>query len=241
MADVFFKRGTASEIASVPVTDGYILWDTTNNIIYMDNGSKRQLFAVGGDNGIRPIKYGGTGASDAGSVASSLKLDTLDATSASIPENANLNNYKSAGVYTCSSGGLASTLSNCPFTSNSFVLVVRYAANTSSCIQWIIGCCTSAQYVWYVRNCVNGTFGSWRAVCDDAHGHGNVTADGKIGTTANLPIFTGTGGTLTAVSAATARSKLGMTLDNLTNVHICDTEPTSVTDGHWYLVRGADV
>ena len=237
MADVFFKRGTASEIAAVPVTDGYILWDTTNNIIYMDNGSKRQLFAVGGENGIRPIKYGGTGASDAGSMASSLKLDTLDATSVNIPEKANLNNYKDAGVYTCASGGLAATLSNCPFTSNSFVLIVRYAESTSSCIQWIIGCCTSAQHVWYVRNCVNGTFGSWRAVCDDKHEHGNMTADGKIGTSANSFIVTDTGGVMTAVSASSARSKLDMTLDNLTNVHICDSAPTDLTDGHWYLVK----
>lgn len=238
MADVFFKRGTASEIASVPVTDGYILWDTTNNIIYMDNGSKRQLFAVGGDDGIRPIKYGGTGASDSGSIASSLKLDTLDASSKSIPASSNLNNYNQAGVYTCESAGLAATLGNCPFSSGSFVLVVRYAESTSSCIQWIIGCCTTATYVWYVRNCVNGTFGEWRAVCDSVHTHGNITSDGKIGTTANLPIFTGANGKLEALSLENARSKLGMTLDGLTNVHVCDSEPSDFINGHWYLVKG---
>lgn len=238
MADVFFKRGTAAEIAAVPITDGYILWDTTNNIIYMDNGTKRHLFAVGGENGIRPIKYGGTGASNAGELSTSLKLDTLDASSRVIPANTNLNNYTSAGVYTCESAGLAATLGNCPFTSSSFVLVVRYAESTSSCIQWIIGCCTSATSVWYVRNCVNGTFGSWRAVCDSMHTHGNITADGKIGTTANLPIFTGSGGKMEAVTAATARSRLGLSLDNLTNVHICASTPSDITNGHWYLVKG---
>lgn len=238
MADVAFKRGSAAEIAAVPVTDGYILWDTTNNIIYMDNGSKRQIFAVGGSEGIRPIRYGGTGAQDAGTIASSLKLDTLDASTASIGESANLNSYTQAGVYSCASAGIAATLSNCPFTSGSFVMLVRYAESTSSFIQWIIGCCTSASYVWYVRNNVNGTFGSWRAICDSAHKHGNITTDGKIGSTANLPVFTGSSGKLTTVSAATARSNLGMTMDNLTNVHICATAPTSFTNGHWYLVKG---
>lgn len=238
MADVYFKRGTAAEISAVPVTDGYILWDTTNNIIYMDNGSKRQVFAVGGENGVRPVKYGGTGATNAGEISTSLKLDTLDASSQAIPESSNLNNYTQAGVYTCASAGLAETLGNCPFTSGSFVLVVRYAESISSCIQWIIGCCTSASYVWYVRNCVNGTFGSWRAVCDTNHVHGNITSAGKIGTTANLPVFTGSGGVVQAVSAATARANLGLTLDNLTNVHVCDSTPESITDGHWYLVKG---
>lgn len=237
MADVFFKRGTAAEIAAVPVTDGYILWDTTNNIIYMDNGTKRQLFAVGGENGIRPIKYGGTGACDAGTIASSLKLDTLDASTVCIPEGGNLNSYTQAGVYACESGGLAATLSNCPFTTNSFVLIVRYAESTSSCIQWLIGCCTSAPYVWYVRNNVNGTFGSWRALCDSTHAHGNITTDGKIGESANLPVFTGAGGAVTAIDAATARAHLGMSMDNLTNVHVCATAPSSFTDGHWYLVK----
>lgn len=238
MADVYFKRGTAAEIAAVPVTDGYILWDTTNNIIYMDNGSKRQVFAVGGENGVRPIKYGGTGASDAGEISSTLKLDTLDASSRSIPSGSNLNNYTTAGVYTCESAGLAETLGNCPFTSGSFVLVVRYAESTSSFIQWIIGCCATAAQVWYVRNCVNGTFGSWRAMCDSLHTHGNITSDGKIGTTANLPIFTGTGGKAEAVTPEQARAKLGLTLDNLTNVHICASTPSDFTDGHWYLVKG---
>ena len=239
MADVVFKRGSAAEIAAVPVTDGYILWDTTNNIIYMDNGSSRQIYAVGGADGIRPIKYGGTGACDAGTIASSLKLDTLDASTTSIGEGANLNSFTQAGVYSCASSGIAASLSNCPFTSNSFVLIVRYSESTSSFIQWLIGCCTSAQYVWYVRNNVNGTFGSWRAICDSKHTHGNLTSDGKIGTTENLPVFTGSGGAVTALDPAAARENLGMTLDNLTNVHICASTPSTFTDGHWYLVREA--
>lgn len=237
MADVVFRRGTAAEIAAVPVTDGYILWDTTNNIIYMDNGSTRQIYAVGGSDGVRPIKYGGTGAKDAGTIASSLKLDTLDASTANIGEGANLNSFTQAGVYSCASAGIAATLGNCPFTSNSFVMIVRYSESTSSFIQWIIGCCTSASYVWYVRNCVNGVFGSWRAICDSSHAHGNITSDGRIGSTANLPIVTGANGLMQTVDPYTARQILGMTMDNLTNVHVCATAPSTFTEGHWYLVK----
>lgn len=236
MADVFFKRGTAAEIASVPVTDGYILWDTTNNIIYMDDGNERHLFAVGGQNGVRPIEYGGTGASDPGTIASTLKLDTLDASSVCIPEGDNLDSYSQAGVYTCPNAGIAAGLSNCPFTTGSFVLVVRYVESTSSYVQWLIGLCATAEYIWYIRNCVNGVYCQWRGLSDTAHTHGNITADGKVGTTAGLALFTGNGGEVTAVSATEAREKLGFTLDNLTNVHICASVPASHTDGHWYLV-----
>lgn len=238
LADVFFKRGTAAEISAVPVTDGYILWDTTNNIIYMDNGTKRHLFAVGGEDGIRPIKYGGTGASDSGTIATSLKLDTLDASSTCIPEGGNLDNYNQAGVYMCENAGIAASLSNCPFSTGSFVLVVRYVESTSSYVQWLIGLCESASYIWHVRNCINGVYCQWRGLSDTMHTHGKLTADGKIGTTANLAVFTGSGGAVEAVSASSARFKLGMTLDNLTNIHICDSAPTSVTNGHWYLVKG---
>ena len=238
MADVFFKRGSAAEIAAVPVTDGYILWDTTNNIIYMDNGASRQVFAVGGPDGIRPIEYGGTGASDSGSIASSLKLDTLDASTSYINASDNLNYYNVAGVYSCTSAGIAETLNNCPFTTGSFILVVRYAESASTFVQWLIGCCDHAQYIWYVRNCINGVFCEWRALCDTAHTHGNITADGRIGSESDLALFTGPGGTVEAVPAADARAKMGMSLDNLTNVHICASAPTSYVEGHWYLVRG---
>lgn len=236
MADVIFRRGTAAEIAAVPVTDGYILWDTTNNIIYMDNGTKRHLFAVGGEDGIRPIKYGGTGANDSGTIASTLKLDTLDASYVTIPEGADLNSYNQAGVYTCPSASVAVSLRNCPFTSGSFVLVVRCVDSSSNYVQWLIGLCETANYIWHIRNCVNGAYCQWRGLSDTAHTHGNITADGKVGTTDGLMLITGTDGTVTAIPAEEARSKLGMTLDNLTNVHICASAPTSHTDGHWYLV-----
>lgn len=44
----------------------------------------------------------------------------------------------------------------------------------------------------------------------DEHNHGNLSTDGKIGSTANLPVFTGTGGAVTTKTASAARSALGL-------------------------------
>lgn len=238
MADVVFKRGDQYEIAAVPITDGQILWDTTNGIIYMDDKNSRKIYAVGGADGVRPVEYGGTGAKDPGSIASSLKLDTLDASSVTIPEGANLNNYNKAGVYTCQSAGIASSLSNCPFETGSFVLVVRYVESTSSYVQWIIGLCETAKYIWYVRNCVNGNYCSWRSICDSEHTHGYITSDGRVGYTAGNFLITGDNGQVRSVNAEGARNLMDMELNDLTNVEICASKPTSFTDGHWYLVAG---
>ncbi|SBV94448.1 hypothetical protein KL86CLO1_10515 [uncultured Eubacteriales bacterium] len=43
-----------------------------------------------------------------------------------------------------------------------------------------------------------------------SHTHGSLTNDGKIGATADLPIFTGTGGALATKTAAAARTALGV-------------------------------
>ncbi len=42
------------------------------------------------------------------------------------------------------------------------------------------------------------------------HSHGNIDNDGKIGSTADLPLFTGADGLIAAISAASARTKLGL-------------------------------
>lgn len=72
-----------------------------------------------------------------------------------------------------------------------------------------------------------------------AVGH-NHALDSLNGT---LPVtMGGTGGT----TAEEARTNLGAsasghthTLDSLNNVHICDSTPTSLTEGHWYLIKDA--
>ncbi len=42
-----------------------------------------------------------------------------------------------------------------------------------------------------------------------SHKHGNLTSDGKLGSTANLPVFTGTGGLAQAEAVLSAAAKLG--------------------------------
>ena len=42
-----------------------------------------------------------------------------------------------------------------------------------------------------------------------SHKHGNLTADGKLGSAANLPVFTGTGGAIQTETAVSAAAKLG--------------------------------
>ena len=42
------------------------------------------------------------------------------------------------------------------------------------------------------------------------HTHGNITYDGKIGSTADLPVFTGTDGNVVVIDVATARRILGI-------------------------------
>ena len=46
-----------------------------------------------------------------------------------------------------------------------------------------------------------------------SHAHGNITNDGKIGSTADLPIFTGASGALVAKTIADAKTLLGITVD----------------------------
>lgn len=53
----------------------------------------------------------------------------------------------------------------------------------------------------------------------------------------DLPTVSIAKGGTGATTAAAARSALGITLDNLTNVHISTTTPTSLTEGHWYIVK----
>ena len=64
------------------------------------------------------------------------------------------------------------------------------------------------------RNCYDGLEGNWRALdslistadgkASATHTHGNISNDGKVGTTANLPLITGTGGVVRAGSFGTS-------------------------------------
>jgi len=56
---------------------------------------------------------------------------------------------------------------------------------------------------------ITWTFGGWLAVANSSHSHGNITTDGKIGSTANLPVVTGTSGAVTTGSWATSAADTG--------------------------------
>lgn len=230
MADVTFKRGTQAEIASVPIVDGQLLWETTNNIIYMDSGTTRLVMAVGGSNGIRPVEYGGTGCASAGDIGSTLKLVTLAPSSFTIPQSADLNGYTTPGVYACQSAEVAATLGNCPFTSGAFVLTVRNVADTTTITQTIEGCCLTSNCLVYHRAYAGGTFGAWIA------GGGGTKDASEINTgTLNadrLPIVPiGKGGTGANTKAA-ALEALG--------IHYCHTDPGTYIAGDIYIFPGGN-
>lgn len=166
MANVVFKRGSAVEIAAVPVTDGYILWDTTNNIMYMDNGQRRLIFGVGGADGIRPVEFGGTGGSTPADAAAALLVDSLDASPLHVTANTDLDNYINAGVYSCATSSIAATVANNPWTTGTFTLIVRYIESSNTLLQWLVGCCEhqSEGCGWFFRACVGGTWFPWQTV-----------------------------------------------------------------------------
>lgn len=166
MANVVFKRGSAVEIAAVPVTDGYILWDTTNNIMYMDNGTRRLVFGVGGVDGIRPVAYGGTGGSTPADAAAALLVDSLDASPLHVAANTDLDNYTTAGVYSCTTSSISATVANNPWTTGTFTLIVRYIESSNTLLQWLVGACESQTggCGWFFRVCIGGTFYPWQTV-----------------------------------------------------------------------------
>lgn len=230
MANVVFKRGSAVEIAAVPVTDGYILWDTTNNIMYMDNGQRRLVFGVGGIDGIRPVEYGGTGGSTPADAASALLVDSLDASPRHVTANTDLDNYTSAGVYSCATPSIAATVANNPWTTGTFSLIVRYIESSNTCTQWLVGVCEnrSEGCGWFYRARVNGTWFSWQTVntgdlefeVDEVTHEHTLDADLTVG------------GTLEA------QRVIGANFADLRDVVVCEEMPTSVVAGKWYAVKG---
>lgn len=59
---------------------------------------------------------------------------------------------------------------------------------------------------------LNNTENGVEAVANEVntHTHGSITRDGKVGTAANLPLFTGTAGAVGTKSVADAKSALGI-------------------------------
>lgn len=241
MANVVFKRGSAVEIAAVPVTDGYILWDTTNNIMYMDNGQRRLVFGVGGVDGIRPVEYGGTGGSTPADAALSLLVDSLDASPMHVTANTDLDSYTKAGVYSCATSSIAATVANNPWTTGTFTLIVRYIESSSTLLQWIVGCCENQEggCGWYFRACINGMFFPWQAVNTDSNVF-DVSAPTLLHTdeTGKTVASNTLDADMTVNGTVTAQNVIGAHFANLQDVVVCDTMPESVIAGKWYAVKG---
>ena len=230
MANVVFKRGAAAEINAVPIVDGQLLWDTTNNIVYMDTGTKRLIMAVGGTNGVRPVEYGGTGCRSASDISTELQLETLAEPSAKISEGANLNTYITPGVYACESADVAKTLTNCPFTSGAFVLVVRRVVDSQTVVQSIEGCCTSAECNRFNRAYAGGSFGQWLAAGGGTKDASKLnTGTLSVDRLPTVPIKKGGTGATTKAKA----------LENL-GIHFCESDPGTYVAGDFYFILGGN-
>lgn len=80
-----------------------------------------------------------------------------------IPENSDLNDYKTAGFYGCSLNVTAATIKNSP-AQVAFSLVVMNAANTSITTQIFSEYTTNAGTKMWIRRCYTTTWGSWYQV-----------------------------------------------------------------------------
>ena len=72
-----------------------------------------------------------------------------------------------------------------------------------------------------------------------SHKHGNLTTDGKLGSAANLPVFTGTGGAIQTETAVSAAAKLGRGYGACSTA--AATKAKTVTLSGFTLVTGAIV
>lgn len=80
------------------------------------------------ENRVTPIANGGTGATTAIDASKNLMKDGFEL----ISENADLNNYKTPGLYICMASSTVATLSNCP-TSTAFIM--KITGDTSNWIK----------------------------------------------------------------------------------------------------------
>ena len=140
-----------------------------------------------------------------------LNLGTFDlGRGTNIPNNSDLNNYTTDGVYYVLTSSNAATIDNTPTTNGGYKLVVQHGAvvadPTPRLFQWAL---VQATNYWYVRNYNGTTWSAWDRILN----------------TSSLPLAIGDGGT-GAATVAGIKSNIG--LDSLRSQYYSSANNTSV-------------
>lgn len=106
--------------------------------------------------GVLPIGRGGTGGTSLTTAANSLKYYCLQGKTG-IPENADLNTYRTAGVFLCPQDTRAKTIKNSPTNGSSFSLEVDFVLDSSNYIRQTVR--QYNNYRTFIRYQLNG--GDW--------------------------------------------------------------------------------
>lgn len=116
------------------------------------------------NSGVLGIARGGTGAANAEAAIHALGgvyAGTVSSTYR-IPSSANLNSYTTGGTYWCTSGDVAKTLKNSPYTSTNFVFLV-FAPSPAQVFQMILPNHSNDSIAIYFR-ALNDKWGPWKKV-----------------------------------------------------------------------------
>lgn len=112
--------------------------------------------------GVLPIGRGGTGGTNLTTTANSLKYYCLQGKTG-IPENADLNTYRTAGVFLCPQDTRAKTIKNSPTNGSSFSLEVDFVLDSSSYIRQTVR--QYNNYRTFIRYQLNaGDWTSWQYI-----------------------------------------------------------------------------
>ena len=134
--------------------------------------------------GTLPIHRGGTGATDKAAAANSLGVYSLN-DKTSIPANADLNTYKTAGTYVMTTDVNAATLKNCPTGGVSFTLWVDYILSSTMYIAQKVQCYNNGRMYHRESFDSGSSWNSWKVVLDSGNYNSYVptkTGGGASGT-----------------------------------------------------------
>lgn len=178
--------GNVNTVNNIGVTAGTTNIDITGANIPVSGSDNTPISSA--LSAVKPISEGGTGATDA--VAALLNLKGFDLTKGTeIPDNSNLNNYTTEGVYYVSSSTHAATILNTPLTDSGFRLIVQSDGLSNYYHQWIL---PNNSKTFYARVRNASTWSAWARY---------LSSD-------ELPLSVENGGT-GATTAAAARTSLG--------------------------------